>query len=884
MNGSGLTDEAIKQQHAAAIASGNTFTPQGISEQDAKAFLSTDEGALYWWRLSEADPVASSSQIDQRAINQIRSGLEIPRVELIDEPLVKVVPQGMTPSGHSPFWTRESRIDDALKAGKDLSDFFGLPIVSEAPRYDIYRIVPKLPTQAFVNTVAPTSELAGTVTKAGGAEQYLVPNRKLFNEATYLRTVDNQLGQPSLTGLANRAHGEHPSGRVAGMAGIVATGIDAIQTTRQAADLLDQGNAVGAQSQVVHFTGRNLGAWGGAMLGAQVFGAAGAETGPADLLVGGLGMVVGAIAGDELADAVDRQRIYRQTGPDGLAWHYDPANPAQGWTRTSREIDGAAMRLNDGFPVYHERTFSADAPLADELNYQASSTAVELALAHAPTPQAPYHQPSGPADVHSLRTSPWVRDAQTRAWTREVTTQVLEHGIVISHVEEASPARSAELEQAAAQTIEDNQAHSQRAIAGRYQAAYEAYGWNRHGPMPLDVSGALDTPISTVRASDGQTYTRDARGGWSTPGWLYGQNAARAPVAAELEATWRHERAVLAHRARQAAEPAPGVQASTDVAEHGRSATQAGAVARTNTEPALEPDRLVPSGKTDVGQRPVGSESGATFIPEHLRDFRHGRHPAHADYRHALSKVHAMEDHARIDHGEHSERLAAKLVDLLHQERFGGLERVELRGRGEHMQAVAIAHRPSYYMPQREVAIGVAEATACPAEQSARAWSRRALPHLHAKGPAEDRDAVPGEVPNLEAHDLRRADHPGHAQFQALCGRIGDLYAGVGIARSPAQLEQTSAAVMLSARRALIDWSKPADLSLPPDRQTGVISPQGTLFVRQSCGPLPVLAGTSAQDMQRAPAESFQQLAQVEQQRSRVSCEPQQAQPEAVTR
>lgn len=884
MNGSGLTDEAIKQQHAAAIAASNTFTPQGISEQDAKAFLNTDEGALYWWRLAEADPAASSSQIDQRAINQIRSGLEIPRLELIDEPLVKIVPQGSTPSGHSPFWARESRIDDALKAGKDLSDFFGLPIVSEAPRYDIYRIVPKLPTQAFVNTVAPTSELAGAVTKAGGAEQYLVPNRKLFNEATYLRTVDNQLVQSSLTGPANHVHGEQTRSRMAGMAGIVATGLDAIQTARQAADLLDQGNAVGAQSQVLHFTGRNLGAWGGAMLGAQVFGAAGAETGPADLLIGGLGMVVGAIAGDEFVDAVDRQRIYRQTGPDGLTWNYDPANPALGWTRTSREIDGVAMRLNDGFPVYHERTFSADATLADELNYQASSTAVDLALAHAPTPHAPYRQPPGPADAPSLRASPWVRDAQTRAWTREVTTQVLEHGIVISHVEEASPARSAELERAAVKTIEDNQAHSQRAIAGRYQTAYEAYGWNRHGPMPLDVSGALDTPISTVRASDGQTYTRDARGGWSTPGWLYGQNAAGAPVAAELEATWRHEQAALANRAGRDAKPARGVQASTGLAEHRRTATQTTADTRPNREPALEPNRLAPSGKTDPGQRPVGSESGATLIPEHLRDFRHGCHPAHADYRRVLSEVHAMEDHARIDHGEHSERLAAKLVDLLHQERFGGLERVELRGRAEQRQAVAIASRPSYYMPQREVAIGVAEATACPAEQSAMKWSRRALPHLHAKAPAENRDAIPEDAANLEAHDLRRADHPGHAQFQALRRRIGDLYASVGIARSPAQLEQASAAVMLNARQVRIDWSKPTDLSLPPDRETGAISAQATLFVRQSCGPFPALAGTSAQDMQRAPAESFQQLAQVDLQRLQASCEPQQAQPEAIVR
>ena len=94
----------------------------------------------------------------------------------INEPLVKIVPQGTKPSDYSAFWTIETELNKAIVEGKNLSKHFGLPIASEAQQYDVYKITPKAPTEVFVSHVAPTSELNGQVVKSGGAIQYIVPN------------------------------------------------------------------------------------------------------------------------------------------------------------------------------------------------------------------------------------------------------------------------------------------------------------------------------------------------------------------------------------------------------------------------------------------------------------------------------------------------------------------------------------------------------------------------------------------------------------------------------------------------------------------------------------------------------------------------------------
>lgn len=197
MSDLGLTPEELKRQHnEKTLKEALTFKTQGVSRQAALDYLETPEGQLYRQRLIEAAPDKPVSEIRRRAIDQITSGRELPRMEILNEPLVKIVPNGQQPSPFSPFWTKETDLDAAVKEGKNLSQHFALPIASESTQYDVYKITPKAPTEAFVNTVAPTSELDGQVTKPGGARQYLTPNRHLYEPHEFVKTVDNRLHVP----------------------------------------------------------------------------------------------------------------------------------------------------------------------------------------------------------------------------------------------------------------------------------------------------------------------------------------------------------------------------------------------------------------------------------------------------------------------------------------------------------------------------------------------------------------------------------------------------------------------------------------------------------------------------------------------------------------
>jgi hypothetical protein len=118
--------------------------------------------------------------------------------------------------------------------------------------------------------------------------------------------------------------------------GTVALAHDAITTGQGTKNLLDQNNLTGAQSQVMHFAGRNLGMVGGAMAVGLMAAAAGIETGPGAVAFGLAGGALGAVAGDKMMDAMDQSRIYNQRGSDGNHWSLDPRHPEQGWSRLPR--------------------------------------------------------------------------------------------------------------------------------------------------------------------------------------------------------------------------------------------------------------------------------------------------------------------------------------------------------------------------------------------------------------------------------------------------------------------------------------------------------------------------------------------------------------------
>ena len=335
MSGPDLTADSVKQAFdQKTIKEATTFKPQGISEQAAKNYLETPEGKLYRQRLLEASPDTPAIKLQQRAIEHLTSGKELPRMETLHEPLVKIVPKGSEPSPYSPFWAKEADLDAAVKEGKNLSQHFALPVNSEAPQYDVYKITPKAPTEVFVNTVAPTSELGGQVTKPGGATQYLTPNRKLYEPAELVKTVDNRLhiplqktpvqraphSSPEAQATAHnavthvdgpRAHGIHATVKGVGIAGAVYGAYDgkqqvdaAIDTARSTREQWVRGAEesanVGARSVVT-----GVAATVGAIPGA----AAGALTSP---VTGPVGPVVGGLTTGSAA-AIGAEKLYEDS-------------------------------------------------------------------------------------------------------------------------------------------------------------------------------------------------------------------------------------------------------------------------------------------------------------------------------------------------------------------------------------------------------------------------------------------------------------------------------------------------------------------------------------------------------------------------------------------
>jgi hypothetical protein len=351
----------------------------------------------------------------------------------------------------------------------------------------------------------------------------------------------------------------------AAVVGVAALAYDFATTGHQVLKLEAQGNATGSESARNHFVGRNVGGIAGGIAGGFVAGAgygliAGSETGPGALVTGAVGGIAGGIGGAFLGEKWAHQKdidlVFTQKDKDGNEWSRDPKDSKGTWTRIAETQQVKATTTTspeNGTPTYSKVRYVAGDVLANELNYKSANASYELGLANVSKPQNPFSMPAGKGDARSLDGGNWTRDPQDHAWKREVVTDRLEHGIKISHVETASPQRAAELDQASKLVIAQNAANMPAAIAARYQVAYNQFGWNRNGEVPAAVKEA-GARTESLQASDGNTYTRGARGEWTTPGMIYGTNQASGNIRDELDATYRSQKAGLQELSAYAAE------------------------------------------------------------------------------------------------------------------------------------------------------------------------------------------------------------------------------------------------------------------------------------------------------------------------------------------
>ncbi|WP_323370339.1 XVIPCD domain-containing protein [Xanthomonas campestris] len=323
-----------------------------------------------------------------------------------------------------------------------------------------------------------------------------------------------------------------------GVVGAAAAVYDLGGTVRNNERLDAQGNSTAADAEVTRYATRNLGTFGGAVLGSSVGAALGVESGPGLLVTGAVGGIVGAVGGDKLADVINDHRISHQQDAQGNTWRLENHQTGERWARdvSTGEVDPAAVAFGEaGVPLFKTRTEVATPEVADLLTFKASRTSIELALGSPPQNKDPYTQPANEHDTRSLRESPWVHNANTQQWTRQVADGLIDR-TMSTHTETASSQRASQLDEASQQIIKQNAMHTPAAMAAHYKETYEQNGWERHAYMPAAVHDALKHPGRIV-GSDGDLYERGKDGQWTHDGMLW-DSQAKGNLKQELDGTY----------------------------------------------------------------------------------------------------------------------------------------------------------------------------------------------------------------------------------------------------------------------------------------------------------------------------------------------------------
>ncbi|WP_276595125.1 AHH domain-containing protein, partial [Xanthomonas hortorum] len=299
--------------------------------------------------------------------------------------------------------------------------------------------------------------------------------------------------------------------------GLLATGADAVITARRSAELLEQGNATAAQSEVTHALARNAGGWAGGASTAVALGGSGFV--PAALVVGDALLMSKAF--DKGADLLDNRAIYHQTDKAGVEWQFN----GRDWERQ------AAFDLSSGHPT--QEAVGASYAKSQELGAMANAKAAEFALGKAPPPQDPFNLPAQPGDRIGLDNQNWHRNPATETWERQVKTGVAgadDRGVYQPQI--ASAEQTQRLNQEALARIETNIGTGREAIAQAYLESHAAQRGQDYGVgVPAAVESALAKP-DRVQGHDGQTYQRNESGQWAGK-----DGVASGNLAAELELT-----------------------------------------------------------------------------------------------------------------------------------------------------------------------------------------------------------------------------------------------------------------------------------------------------------------------------------------------------------
>ncbi|MEN5287370.1 XVIPCD domain-containing protein [Stenotrophomonas lactitubi] len=358
-------------------------------------------------------------------------------------------------------------------------------------------------------------------------------------------------------------HGVHaginPAIKIAGVAGVALLAHDFATSGHKWIELNSQGNTAGADSTAAHFIGRNVGgAVGGFLGGAGVGLASGSWTGPGAIATGIGGGVLGAYLGERWAAQKDVERVYSQVDPMGRTWTRDPADPNGRWLRSGEQqqvqssdlgtgVEVRPVQTAQGDDVTFRTTYVATGTLERQLNWQAARASYELGLSNPPPPQNPYRLSANglaePARGAFETDRTFVRDASSGQWELEIK-EMVDGRVPNSRHLPVSAEQAQSLDEQSRTVIAQNAANTKAAMAGRYMVAHEQGRWGDFGDannpsIPRAVQDA-QASADTLKASDGNAYTRQADGQWVSKGVIFDSTANRN-LSDELEITWQSQ-------------------------------------------------------------------------------------------------------------------------------------------------------------------------------------------------------------------------------------------------------------------------------------------------------------------------------------------------------
>lgn len=358
-------------------------------------------------------------------------------------------------------------------------------------------------------------------------------------------------------------HGMHaginPAIKVAGVAGVALLAHDFATSGHKWIELNSQGNAAGADSTAAHFVGRNVGgAVGGFLGGAGVGLASGSWTGPGAIATGIGGGVLGAYLGERWAEQKDIERVYSQVDPMGRTWTRDAADPNGRWLRAGEQQQVQSTDLGTGVEVRPVQTAQGDdvtfrtsyvatGTLERQLNWQAARASYELGLSNPPPPQNPYRLNANglaePARVAFETDRAFIRDASSGQWELEIK-EMVDGRVPNSRHLPVSAEQAQALDEQSRTVIAQNASNTKAAMAARYMVAHEQGRWSDFGDannpsIPRAVQDA-QASADTLKASDGNAYTRQADGQWVSKGVIF-DSAANRNLSDELEITWQSQ-------------------------------------------------------------------------------------------------------------------------------------------------------------------------------------------------------------------------------------------------------------------------------------------------------------------------------------------------------